>query len=419
MAILDDKLSRKVINDQPLPSAELFNFDTYAKALAEIISVDETETPFVIGIFGDWGSGKTSLMQTIEGRIKKLFFSEHLKDPVSLANKLRSSPISSMFIKENEDLPKLLDNYDGSNPPSEELQSALVKRLNELLDDTSLIKKECFAHLEWIEDAKKLITNERGDIRSINKFLLEEIYPSELLFFCDEDFNDKISLAKKLIADFESIAKNSDSLPDFFNKFSPDITKLANQFEEKQLSTKDKNTFEKSLIDIFNRLLIEPSLFPYYSEKISVKKNIIKLVQRMEKPDCIILLRRNSILLEEAHPDEIKKKSGSSFFSIEDFEDLNRLANMIVDDIKQEFPDSKHMYGDFSSEIIKLLDALQNNSIIYEEKNVLKKAVTDKINQLLTYPSFHHLYYIKSFKQLNLLKLKKKSQYQTVFPFFV
>jgi len=81
---------------------------------------------------------------------------------------------------------------------------------------------------------------------------------------------------------------------------------------------------------------------------------------------------------------------------------------MIVDDIKQEFPDSKHMYGDFSSEIIKLLDALQNNSIIYEEKNVLKKAVTDKINQLLTYPSFHHLYYIKSFKQLNLLELKKK-----------
>jgi hypothetical protein len=230
LVILDDKLSIKVINDQPLPSAKLFNFDTYAKALAEIIRMDDTETPFVIGIFGDWGSGKTSLMKTIEGRIKKLFFLEYLKDPVSLANKLRSSSISIMFIKENEDLQKLLENYDGSNPPSKDLQSALVKRLNELLDDTSLINKECFAHLEWIEDAQKLITIKMGDIRedirNINKFLLEEIYPSELLYFYDEDFKDKIGLAKKLNADFESIAETNDPFADFSKKSLSNLKKL-------------------------------------------------------------------------------------------------------------------------------------------------------------------------------------------------
>ncbi len=61
----------QILDDQPISDATFFNFDFYTDALKEIISLDETKTPLVIGIFGDRGSGKTSLMKTLEEKIKK------------------------------------------------------------------------------------------------------------------------------------------------------------------------------------------------------------------------------------------------------------------------------------------------------------------------------------------------------------
>jgi len=81
-----------MVSDQPLSTAELFNFDIYAETIARTIVRKDTETPLVIGIFGDWGSGKTSLMKTIENISEnKFIFSDNLVNKISLANKLRDS----------------------------------------------------------------------------------------------------------------------------------------------------------------------------------------------------------------------------------------------------------------------------------------------------------------------------------------
>ncbi len=61
----------KIQNDNAIDDAELFNFDAYSSALADISSSETTDTPFTIGIFGDWGSGKTSLMSTIQKNLKE------------------------------------------------------------------------------------------------------------------------------------------------------------------------------------------------------------------------------------------------------------------------------------------------------------------------------------------------------------
>jgi formylglycine-generating enzyme required for sulfatase activity len=56
-----------------LPAVQDFlGFAPYAQTLFDIISDDDTQTPLTIGIFGSWGSGKTSLMKMIEGRLEKL-----------------------------------------------------------------------------------------------------------------------------------------------------------------------------------------------------------------------------------------------------------------------------------------------------------------------------------------------------------
>ena len=49
---------------------DALNFAPYAKTLADIVADPATETPLTIGVFGDWGSGKTSLMRMVERRVR-------------------------------------------------------------------------------------------------------------------------------------------------------------------------------------------------------------------------------------------------------------------------------------------------------------------------------------------------------------
>jgi KAP family P-loop domain len=56
----------KVLIDDPAGTPGL-GFDDYASALAEIVLHSRAE--FAVGIFGSWGSGKTTLMRTIERRL--------------------------------------------------------------------------------------------------------------------------------------------------------------------------------------------------------------------------------------------------------------------------------------------------------------------------------------------------------------
>jgi uncharacterized protein YjbI with pentapeptide repeats len=58
-----------ILDDQPTAKAEFFNFDSYAQSITKIITNEKTGTPLVIGIFGDWGSGKTSLMCNIQTKL--------------------------------------------------------------------------------------------------------------------------------------------------------------------------------------------------------------------------------------------------------------------------------------------------------------------------------------------------------------
>jgi len=57
-----------ILSDQPADEDQL-NFAPYAKTLADIIADGSVQTPLTVGIFGSWGSGKTSLMTMIKKRL--------------------------------------------------------------------------------------------------------------------------------------------------------------------------------------------------------------------------------------------------------------------------------------------------------------------------------------------------------------
>ncbi|MBN1666012.1 MAG: AAA family ATPase [Anaerolineales bacterium] len=58
-----------ILSDQPSPQQDLLNFNRYAKPIAELIRTPETQTPLTIGIYGCWGSGKTTLMELIRSQL--------------------------------------------------------------------------------------------------------------------------------------------------------------------------------------------------------------------------------------------------------------------------------------------------------------------------------------------------------------
>ncbi len=50
---------------------DLLGFDKYVATLCNLIQSKNFKTPFCIGIFGDWGTGKTSFMQLLQDALKK------------------------------------------------------------------------------------------------------------------------------------------------------------------------------------------------------------------------------------------------------------------------------------------------------------------------------------------------------------
>lgn len=60
-----------IISDSPEKESDLFGFDSYAKTLADLIAYKENKTPLVIGIYGRWGAGKTTLMETVRSALEK------------------------------------------------------------------------------------------------------------------------------------------------------------------------------------------------------------------------------------------------------------------------------------------------------------------------------------------------------------
>lgn len=64
----------RIFSDSPTDDANFFNFDAYVEALSNIIENPENKTPITIAINGKWGSGKTSLMKTLQ---KRLGFSQN------------------------------------------------------------------------------------------------------------------------------------------------------------------------------------------------------------------------------------------------------------------------------------------------------------------------------------------------------
>ena len=53
------------------PEKDGLEYSMYAKCLKDMLYDHNTETPLTVGIYGNWGHGKTSLLELIEQEIQR------------------------------------------------------------------------------------------------------------------------------------------------------------------------------------------------------------------------------------------------------------------------------------------------------------------------------------------------------------
>ena len=67
-----------IISDAPQLKSDsvMFGFEGYARTIADLIANKANETPLVIGIYGPWGSGKTTLMATVRDLLTNIDYED-------------------------------------------------------------------------------------------------------------------------------------------------------------------------------------------------------------------------------------------------------------------------------------------------------------------------------------------------------
>jgi tetratricopeptide (TPR) repeat protein len=63
-------LTATQLSDEPT-EADLLEFERLARPLAEAVCAAERSTPFTVGIYGEWGSGKTSFLRMLDKRLRE------------------------------------------------------------------------------------------------------------------------------------------------------------------------------------------------------------------------------------------------------------------------------------------------------------------------------------------------------------
>lgn len=125
---------------------------------------------------------KTLGITTPESPLLKM---NEIRDPGGFALKLQKPKDSlSKYIREqlSEKTKELVDAYEKSAIPSEELQKALMEDLNRLIKGPCLYEKKRFADVIITEEVRRKIEeNPKGeDLLRLNRTLLEEAYPQEI-----------------------------------------------------------------------------------------------------------------------------------------------------------------------------------------------------------------------------------------------
>jgi len=236
----------KIISDLPEKASVNFGFDAYAKTLAELIANKYNKTPLVIGVYGPWGSGKTTLMEAV----KKLLDGETFAGKEEIFRPCKTVWFQAWkYDKEDEILAGLI----------EEIFNCIKK-------DPSMIKRfqgyteDAIARLNVAKGVGELLKKFLGI--DINSFIADPAYRSRLGFY--------------------------DTFQEFFTRLVWTYTRLRPQFD----SSEDPDDTKGTLVVFIDDLDRCPQ------SRIVRVLETIKLF--MDHPGCVFVIGADEVIIRKA-----------------------------------------------------------------------------------------------------------------------
>jgi hypothetical protein len=218
-AVSDDWLGRKV----------------HAEALAELIRRPRLDMPLTIGIYGDWGSGKTSLLRLIRGQFSQddlvFWFNAwaYSRQPDALWRAMLLALVNALRRQKE----RLLDDgelklhLDGKPASRAALEQDLEQRLERL--ETSLYRSQVYREREGydINWQTAALLGVRATVRMIAPVLGEEAIKALMDRLADgEDVKDLFSVLKERTR--EELREHVRSLEQFRSEFAQLIRDYVN-----------------------------------------------------------------------------------------------------------------------------------------------------------------------------------------------
>ncbi len=237
-----------------------FGFDNYAIAIAELIATKNNKTPFTLGISGEWGAGKTTLMKAVEDKLKQEFDKENVNGKF---RRVKTVWFQSWKYKdEDEVLAALLD--------------AILKEM----------KKDATSWDKIKDDAEKILKS--IDTRKIISFLSAKTIQVDLTqFFGDLKADD---------ADFKDFLSFYDTFKETFEDL---LWKYLGVEDKKDKKDKADKRDEQAALVIF---IDDMDRCP--APKIIKMLETIKLF--MDHPGCVFVLGAARGIIEKALENETK-----------------------------------------------------------------------------------------------------------------
>jgi uncharacterized repeat protein (TIGR04138 family) len=142
--------------------------------------------PMAMTVLAEWGIHGCQdfgeiVFNMVESRVAPAFSPGDIKDVDCFAAKLKqqSDPVSRLLWREfSEDLRRAV----ATSAKAKELETALVKELNEILRKCSIYEEKRFADVKLSEQTRSLASLglQGTELAQFNRLLLEDAYPTEL-----------------------------------------------------------------------------------------------------------------------------------------------------------------------------------------------------------------------------------------------
>lgn len=385
---------KQLLTDKPLNDSgkDYFQRKKFAQRIAEIVATPKNDKSIVIGLYGKWGEGKTSVMNFIEAtlpddtvRIKfnPWLFSDQNQLLKSLLNEISIS-LGKSLKKNRERLGEHIGDYadaissitefvgykfEGAKNIGEKLAKTSIEELKKRVDDAIIESKKNI--VIFIDDIDRLDKNEIQQIFKLVKLVGDFPRTSYILAFDDElvaksigpiyggDINSGYSFLEKIIQLPLRIPKSSrnDMRRYVFDKVDAAVKGIGINLSGKDQEAFSQN-FETYLLPFIDnpRLAIRYANTLYYS--IVLLKDEVNLPDLMlieavkvvypqlyyfirDNPELFILqvpLNRNDYY-EPHKPEVVKEKINVVISLYSEKEQKN-----IVDLLQSLFPQLKNVY---------------------------------------------------------------------------